>query len=143
MSWYVFMASDSKLKSVSNSKCLWDGELEINPSSLLGTGHGVRSYGYIDNFTKREYISSINFYYTHERAQQLISYIADHLETSDKIELWSILLDDTEDVPVEFIRCKLNDLAEAHIENFLRDRWRDSESGHRIFVPICLEIEKS
>jgi len=136
MSVYTFIASEKPLENVVNKKIKFseDGkslyveneedfdELEIN---------NKQSYNVVTH-TKKPYIADLSLRYTAERAQQLIAYISNHLKGTNELEIWSIWLDDEYKTP-KILKCKLDDLTEAHIKDILHSD---------PFIPNCLIVER-
>lgn len=88
--------------------------------------------GYAHPHTSKKYISEITFRYTNTRADQLISYIREHLLLSDVVEIWSIWLDDKNEAILE--TKSLNDLSVEDIRKVLGEGYYEA--------PRCLTIEK-
>ena len=83
-------------------------------------------------YTKKKFISSIQWKYTEDRAVKLIDYIQEHLKQAEEIELWHTWMDDEQSPTENCINQK--DLTVADIK---------SSIGEFGFVnPKCLHIRK-
>lgn len=164
MSVYTFLASDFPLKNVENTKIKKYsidnfknmpaliyvenendfGELEIFSSEKMGTASGAHGYLSVENYTKKPYIATFTLAPTDERIEKFISYISNHLDSAEEVELWQIWADDEDDIPAETTKCKLVEFSKIHFEKFFNSGFRKSRehSHHFIYVPHCLIIEK-
>ena len=74
---------------------------------------------YISKFsaTGLQYLSTLEWQYTEQRACQLISYFQEHLQVATEIEVWHIWVDDAENQPtVSKYSRQINDLVAADLE---------------------------
>ena len=153
MSQFTFLASNAPLESVKNShvKRLSVNEaiaMGIDPPDMLPDNidrdkpgvmlwvddeenlrdisiHEVQWYKTYTPGLK--YNSIIEWDFTEERAQRLISYMRKHLETADQLELWHVWLDSGNEIigiPEEVI-VAINDLTTDILEKYLKDNHGD------------------
>lgn len=91
---------------------------------------------YSSGYTEKEFRSSINWKMTDERAEKLVNYIKEHMESTDEVEVWTILLDDedTSDSDMEIVTCNLDE--------FDSEVLTEAMNIEEYSCPICLKIIK-
>lgn len=89
----------------SSEECLHELEIREDNDSIQAK-----------NYSNKKCFSSISWRFTESRGQELIDYIAEHLESASEIELWNTWLDEQE-VPImkkcHIATLKVSDLEEV------------------------------
>lgn len=159
MSAYSFIASDYKLPELDNSKekvitvreaiklgikphemVPWE---RMNPNtkvmiidneSDLGELVITKDTGYEKNvrwYTNKLFIYSVDFRYTESRANQLVEYLKENIKEGQKLELWSIWLDDKQ--KIKPIVCNYNEITLYDIKQ-MYDWNSDSYINHSCII---------
>lgn len=83
-----------KTKEDRNEKIILRCDSEEHLNELQITYDRYYSSTAADEYSQKQYFAQINWYYTEARAKQLMDYILEQLEVVNKIEIWSVWLDD-------------------------------------------------
>lgn len=87
----------------------------------------VKSYHEAERYTKKTYISEIQWRYTKERGKQLKEYIHQLLEDTNEVELWRTWYDDQAE-PIIY-RLHESELRLKHIEKVFKDKGFERPEG--------------
>lgn len=107
MSIFQFLASDKTLKEVENIYKGYLNDIEIKNS-------GYQFCGYEKDYSNKEFFSGLDWAYTDSRANQLINYLRNQLESLEEIEIWSIWVDANEAASIKSVN--INDLCIEDLE---------------------------
>lgn len=93
MTLYRFIASEEQNQEFKYGQDIINGRLHLNPYEFLNI-YNEEKFKYLYNFTDFSFISGIEFYKFDQILDQLYGQIIQAIAITDKLELWSVWLDD-------------------------------------------------
>lgn len=133
MSWYVFMASDMPLEEYCLGVYKEKGLISIPDEQKVLVIHKEEYTGYTDQYTKLPHLMSVKMGKYEFVWENLVKYIQPAAKMSNKMEIWSVWLDDP-DTNILYRKCKAEEIEEPDIAWIFDQQYFEH--------PQCLKIYK-